>query len=122
MRNNRLPAVEVVTSADYDGLRRPWVLASRAQAIPTLCIEHGFLAPIPQPEVMKPEFRRHLAYASDFVNLDNEIEVGAARQAHAAMRPEATPPEFLAHGTPQWPLWCLGMVLLIMMLKNQGFL
>ncbi len=65
----------VISNADYSGMRRPITIEAKKLGIPTLNIEHGYFAMSPGAgALIAPE--KHSAWfdASDFINLDNELE------------------------------------------------
>ncbi|MBN2718090.1 MAG: glycosyltransferase [Deltaproteobacteria bacterium] len=63
----------VVTGADYIHYNRPFTFAAAKLGIPSVHIEHGLLALTPYPS--NPELESHIRFASNYVVLDNELEV-----------------------------------------------
>lgn len=90
----------VVTNADYSGWRRPAVVAARDRGIPTLTIEHGFFCARPEPQACRPGTASPFLYVSDYVNLDNPLDLDIVRQLREAAGTQSTS-ELLALGTPK---------------------
>ncbi|MFQ5652121.1 MAG: hypothetical protein ACE5IY_19500 [bacterium] len=65
----------VICNADYSASRRPIVVEAKRRGIPTLDLEHGFAAAGPGVSALRcQEKPTTLSFASDYVNLDNELE------------------------------------------------
>jgi hypothetical protein len=92
------PVHMLISGADYSSHSRPVVLAARKLDVPTLDIEHGFFF-TQMFSAFKPD-RGYIPtlFSSDFVNLDNQMEV-AIMTDHLKDYPTISP-RLLALGTP----------------------
>ncbi|MFQ5638780.1 MAG: hypothetical protein ACE5IR_12380 [bacterium] len=89
----------VIGNADYSGFTRPTVIEAKRQGIPTLDIEHGYMAVRWEPEAYQSNFTGEFLFISDYVNLDNELEK-QLWQKHAVQFKPQPHVTFLTHGTP----------------------
>jgi hypothetical protein len=89
----------VVVNADYSASRRPVVIEAKGRGIPVLDIEHGFFAMQPEPSVLNEDFLPVTANISDYVNLDNVLEVDIWQQYYALTELKSAT-HFIANGTP----------------------
>ncbi len=94
----RQPVHMLISGADYSSHSRPMVLAAKNLGVPTLDIEHGFFF-TQMFAAFKPD-RGYLPtlFASDYVNLDNRMEVSIMSD-HLGDYPTISP-TLLELGTP----------------------
>jgi len=95
-----VPLHAVITTADYDGDRRPYVLEAKRLGIPSLSIEHGFLGMYPARSAYKPRHGVLLTYCADYVNFENELEIDAVKALFTPKQLDQGP-TFISLGTPQ---------------------
>lgn len=89
----------LVGAADYSVYNRPVVLEARRQGIPTLDVQHSFIAAVWEADVCAERFPPFCPFISDFVNLDNDVE-REVWQTHADAAPNGRHVTFLTNGTP----------------------
>lgn len=90
----------VIVNADYSVFRRPAVIEAKRLGIPTLDIEHGFYAAMPETRALKSKSSMQgLFFVSDYINLDNQIEKEIWKEYYTTAGIEHVK-DFLTHGTP----------------------
>lgn len=90
----------VISNADCSAIRRCVVVQAKRFGIPTVDIEHGFnYSLMPDPELLQEPVVPYPMFISDYVNLDNNVEVEKwqAYFRHVGRDPA---PAFVANGTP----------------------
>lgn len=82
--HERRPLDFVLSSADYASSNRPGVLAARELGIPTICLDHGSLAILPDPDAYRPGHRfDYCLFCSDHLIVDNDLEKAFIERVHA---------------------------------------
>ncbi len=88
----------VISGSDYASHSRAITRAARALGIPTLDLEHGYFFTRIVPNLGRPRGKMPLIFASEFVNLDNELEVELLEGDTRNFPDQGT--RFLGLGTP----------------------
>jgi hypothetical protein len=92
------PVDLVVSGSDYASHSRVIALAARDMGLPTLNLEHGFFFNQIASEHRLPRGRMPLIFASEYVNLDNDLEKEWFEQERARFPHQDL--RFLSLGTP----------------------
>ena len=92
------PVHMLISGADYSSHSRPIVLAARKLNVPTLDIEHGFFFSMLYSDFRPDEGRMPILFSSEYVNLDNELEVSLISDRLDSC--PAISPQLLSLGTP----------------------
>jgi len=92
------PVDMVISGADYSGQARIIARLARRLGLPTLDLEHGFFFNSFAPDYRRPKGHMPTFFASEYVNLDNELEKKLVREELSLYPDQGT--TFLALGTP----------------------
>ncbi len=92
------PVHMLISGADYSSHSRPLVMVAKDLNIPSLDVEHGFFFSTMFAKFKPDQGNIPTLFASDFVNLDNNLEVSIISD-HLAAFPTLSP-QLLAMGTP----------------------
>lgn len=92
------PVDLVISGSDYASHSRAIALAAREMGLPTLDLEHGFFFNQIASEYRHARGRMPLIFASEYVNLDNDLEREWFEEERARLPHQDT--RFLSLGTP----------------------
>jgi hypothetical protein len=95
---DREPLDMVISGSDYASHARGIALAARRRKIPTLDLEHGFFFNNLTPDYLREDGNLPIFFTSEFVNLDNDLEVELTRGKLALFPDQGN--TFLGLGTP----------------------
>lgn len=92
------PVDMVISGSDYSSHSRVIARTARAMGLPTLNLEHGFFFTRTAPDHVRTHGWMPAFFSSEYVNLDNALEVELLAAEQALFTQQKT--NFLALGTP----------------------